>query len=207
MHQVTGGFSSCSAVEMGTQRKISLGTPVPAVVGNPYRYYDATYNGGHHIGQVNRMEQEAGLQVMQGQPSPSGNWVTQEGMTSSEQRSYYGHSPMPSVSPIRRSLSGTLVHDAIGRGWKEAELAHQYTSKGPAHRTLMRMNNRQSQHQRMGNSTIQWQQASAGSSPMMAGGHYPGLIRRTGSVHSLKSVGRGVDVCDALANGRDISGG
>ncbi|GAA6100608.1 plakophilin-3 isoform X2 [Tachysurus ichikawai] len=202
-HQGTGGFSSRSAVEMGTQRKVSLGTPMPAVVGNPYRYYDGSYNGGHHIGQVNRVEQE----VMQGQPSPSGNWVTQEGMTSSEHRSYYGHSPLPSVSPMRRSLSGTLVHDAPGRGWKEAELAHQYSSKGPAHRTLMRMNNRQTQQQRMGSNTIQWQQASAGGSTMMAGGQYPGMIRRTGSVHSLKSVGQGMDVCDALASGRDISGG
>ncbi|XP_060715688.1 plakophilin-3 [Tachysurus vachellii] len=203
LHQGTGAFSSRSAVEMGTQRKVSLGTPMPAVVGNPYRYYDGSYNGGHHIGQVNPVEQE----VMQGQPSPSGNWVTQEGMTSSEHRSYYGHSPLPSVSPMRRSLSGTLVHDAPGRGWKEAELAHQYSSKGPAHRTLMRMNNRQTQQQRMGSNTIQWQQASAGGSTMMAGGQYPGMIRRTGSVHSLKSVGRGMDVCDALASGRDISGG
>ncbi|KAK2819829.1 hypothetical protein Q7C36_021475 [Tachysurus vachellii] len=203
LHQGTGGFSSRSAVEMGTQRKVSLGTPMPAVVGNPYRYYDGSYNGGHHIGQVNPVEQE----VMQGQPSPSGNWVTQEGMTSSEHRSYYGHSPLPSVSPMRRSLSGTLVHDTPGRGWKEAELAHQYSSKGPAHRTLMRMNNRQTQQQRMGSNTIQWQQASAGGSTMMAGGQYPGMIRRTGSVHSLKSVGRGMDVCDALASGRDISGG
>ncbi|KAK3528207.1 hypothetical protein QTP86_025118 [Hemibagrus guttatus] len=201
LHQVTGGFSSRSAVEMGTQRKVSLGTPMPAVVGNPYRYYDDTYNEGHHIGHVNRVEQE----VLQGQPSPSGNWVTQEGMTSSDQRSYYGHSPLPGVSPMRRSLSGTLVHDAGGRGWKEAELAHQYSSKGPAHRTLMRMNNRQMQHQRMGNSTMQWQQA--GGSTMMAGGQYPGMIRRTGSLHSLKSVGRGVDVSDALTSGRDISGG
>ncbi|XP_026992900.1 plakophilin-3 isoform X2 [Tachysurus fulvidraco] len=203
LHQGTGGFSSRSAVEMGTQRKVSLGTPMPAVVGNPYRYYDGSYNGGHHIGQVNRVEQE----VMQGQPSPSGNWVTQEGMTSSEHRSHYGHSPLPGMSPMRRSLSGTLVLDAPGRGWKEAELAHQYSSKGPAHRTLMRMNNRQTQQQRMGSNTIQWQQASAGGSTMMAGGQYPGMIRRTGSMHSLKSVGRGMDVCDALASGRDISGG
>ncbi|MCJ8747295.1 hypothetical protein PDJAM_G00151780 [Pangasius djambal] len=207
LHQVAGGFSSRSAVEMGTQRKVSLGTPMPAVVGQPYRYSDDTYNGGHLIGQVNRVEQEAGLQLMQGQPSPSGNWVTQEGMTSSEHRSYYGHSPLPSVSPMRRSLSGTIVHDGNGRGWKEAELAHQYSSKGPAHRTLMRMNNRQTQHQRMGNSTIQWQQASAGGSTMMAGGQYPSTIRRAGSVHSLKSVGRGVDVCDAVVDGRDIPGG
>lgn len=192
---------------MGTQRKVSIGTPMPAVVGHPYRYYDDTFNGGHNISQVNRVEQEAGLQLMQGQPSSSGNWVTQEGMTSSEQRSYYGHSPLPSVSPMRRSLSGTLVHDGIGRGWKEAELVHQYSSKGPAHRTLMRMNNRQMQQQRMGNSTTQWQQASAGGSTMMAGGQYPSTIRRAGSVHSLKSVGRGVDVCDAASDGRDISGG
>lgn len=179
---------------------------MPAVVGNPYRYYD-TYNGGHNIGQGNQVEQEAGLQLMQGQPSPSGNWATQEDMTSSEHRSFYGHSPLPGVSSMRRSLSGALVHEGIGRGWKEAELAHQSSSKGPAHRTLMRMNNRQIQHQRMGNNTIQWQQTSAGGNTMMVGGQYPSMIRRAGSVHSLKSVGRGVDVCDAVDDGRDISGG
>lgn len=207
MHQVAGDFSSRSAVEMGTHRRISIGTPVPAVVGHAYKYYGDTHNGGHYIGQVNRVEQEASLPLMQGQHSPSGNWVNQEGMTSSEHRSYYGHSPLSSVAPMRRSLSGTLVHEGVGRGWNEADLAYQYASKGPAHRTLMRMNNRQTQHQRMGNSTIQWQQASAGGSTMMAGGQYPGSIRRAGSVHSLKSVGRGVDVSDAMADGRDISGG
>ncbi|XP_053348416.1 plakophilin-3 [Clarias gariepinus] len=207
VHQVAGDFSSRSAVEMGTHRRISIGTPVPAVVGHAYKYYGDTHNGGHYIGQVNRVEQEASLPLMQGQHSPSGNWVNQEGMTSSEHRSYYGHSPLSSVAPMRRSLSGTLVHEGVGRGWNEADLAYQYASKGPAHRTLMRMNNRQTQHQRMGNSTIQWQQASAGGSTMMAGGQYPGSIRRAGSVHSLKSVGRGVDVSDAMADGRDISGG
>lgn len=194
-------------MEIGTQRKVSIGTPMPAVVRHPYRYYDDTYNGGHKISQVTRVDQETGLHLMHGQSSPSGNWVTQDGMNSSEHRSYFGHSPLPSASPIRRSLSGTLVHDGVGRGWKEAELAQQYSSKGPAHRTLMRMNNRQLQHQRMGNSTIQWQQASAGGSTMMAGGQYPSPIRRAGSVHSLKSVGRGVDVSDTMADGRDISGG
>ncbi|KAM9493233.1 plakophilin-3 isoform 1-T2 [Clarias gariepinus] len=207
VHQVAGDFSSRSAVEMGTHRRISIGTPVPAVVGHAYKYYGDTHNGGHYIGQVNRVEQEASLPLMQGQHSPSGNWVNQEGMTSSEHRSYYGHSPLSSVAPMRRSLSGTLVHEGVGRGWNEADLAYQYASKGPAHRTLMRMNNRQTQHQRMGNSTIQWQQASAGGSTMMAGGQYSGSIRRAGSVHSLKSVGRGVDVSDAMADGRDISGG
>lgn len=194
-------------MEIGTQRKVSIGTPMPAVVRHPYRYYDDAYNGGHNISQVNRVDQETGLHLMQGHPSPSGNWVTQEGTTSSEQRSYFGHSPLPGVSPMRRSLSGTIVHDGVARGWKEAELAHQYSSKGPAHRTLMRMNNRQIQHQRMGNITIQWQQASSGGSTMTAGGQYPSPIRRAGSVHSLKSVGRGADVCDTMANGRDISGG
>lgn len=180
---------------------------MPAVVGRPYRYHDDAYNGGHNIGQVNRVEQEAGLQLMQGQPSPSGTWGTLEGMTTSEHRSFYGHSPLPTVSPMRRSLSGTLVHDGIGRGWKEAELVHQSSSKGPAHRTLMRMNNRQMQQQRMGNSTIQWQQTSTGGNTMMVGGQYPSMMKRAGSVHSLKSVGRGVDVCDAVADGRDIPGG
>ncbi|XP_017559028.1 plakophilin-3 isoform X1 [Pygocentrus nattereri] len=220
LSQYAGGFSSRSAVEMGTQRsRISHGVPMPAVVGRPYAFYDDTYVGGHYAGQTHtgesreiiRAEQEAaslGLQSLPRQPSPMANWMTQEGMASTDHHSYYGHSTLPSASPMIRSLSGTLAREGINRG-REVELAQQYSFKGPAHRTITRMNNRQLQHQRLNNSSMQWQQVSSGGSSAMAGGHYQSTMRRAGSMHSLKSVGRGVDVCDAGADGMgsDIHGG
>uniref|UniRef100_A0A4W4E4N7 Plakophilin 3b n=1 Tax=Electrophorus electricus TaxID=8005 RepID=A0A4W4E4N7_ELEEL len=170
--QYGGGFSSRSAVEVGSQRRISQGIPMPAPR----------------------------------QSSPTHNWLTQDGVASLDHQGYYGHSTTPNI-PIRRTLSGTLAHEGIARGWREAELAHQYSFKGPAHRTITRMNNRQLQNQRMSNSSMQWQQVSTGGSTTMAGGHYQSGMRRAGSVHSLKSVGRGADVCDVMADGGDVSGG
>ncbi|KAK1802204.1 hypothetical protein P4O66_021869, partial [Electrophorus voltai] len=215
--QYGGGFSSRSAVEVGSQRRISQGIPMPAVVGRPYQFYDDMYIGSHHGGQthatesraVSRVEQEAasvGLQMQPRQSSPTHNWLTQDGVASLDHQGYYGHSTTPNI-PIRRTLSGTLAREGIARGWREAELAHQYSFKGPAHRTITRMNNRQLQNQRMSNSSMQWQQVSTGGSTTMAGGHYQSGMRRAGSVHSLKSVGRGADVCDVMADGGDVSGG
>ncbi|XP_072527428.1 plakophilin-3 isoform X2 [Salminus brasiliensis] len=222
LSQYAGGFSSRSAVEMGTQRsRISHGVPMPAVVGRPYACYDDAYVGGHYSGHAHttesrgasRVEQEAaslGYQTVPLQSSPVGNWMGQEGMASTEHQSYYGHGTLPNESPIRRTLSGTLAREGVNRGWREAELAQQYSFKGPAHRTITRMNNRQLQQQRMNNSTMQWHQVSSGGSNTMAGGHYQTAMRRAGSIHSLKSVGRGMDVLDAAidgATGSDIQGG
>ncbi len=42
----------------------------------------------------------------------------------------------------------------------------------------------------------------------MGAGQYQGTMKRAGSVHSMKSVGRGVDVYDGLADGTtDTIGG
>ncbi|XP_066514360.1 plakophilin-3-like isoform X1 [Hoplias malabaricus] len=215
-----GGYSSRSAVEVGTQRsRISHGVPMPAVVSRPYAFYDDTYVGGHYTGQthaaesraVSRGEKEAllGLQTLPRQPPSVAHWTTQDGMASTEHHTYYGYSTLPSTSNITRTLSGTLAREGVSRGWKEAELAHQYSFKGPAHRTITRMNNRQLQNQRLNNSTMQWQQVATSGSSGLAGGHYQSTMRRAGSVHSLKSVGRGVDVCDAGADGSgsDVHGG
>uniref|UniRef100_A0AAR2KWE5 Plakophilin 3b n=1 Tax=Pygocentrus nattereri TaxID=42514 RepID=A0AAR2KWE5_PYGNA len=198
LSQYAGGFSSRSAVEMGTQRsRISHGVPMPAVVGRPYAFYDDTYVGGHYAGQTHTGESREIIRAEQ-----------EAGMASTDHHSYYGHSTLPSASPMIRSLSGTLAREGINRG-REVELAQQYSFKGPAHRTITRMNNRQLQHQRLNNSSMQWQQVSSGGSSAMAGGHYQSTMRRAGSMHSLKSVGRGVDVCDAGADGMgsDIHGG
>ncbi|KAL0189011.1 hypothetical protein M9458_016110, partial [Cirrhinus mrigala] len=207
LSQYAGDFSSRSAVEMGTRHRISHGVPMPAVVGRPYMYHD----DAHLIGSYNQMqtsesrtlsrtEQDAAAMAglsLQRQPSPVGNWMAS-----------YGHSSSPNASQRQRTLSGTLAREGFSTGWREAELANQYAFKGPSHRTISRINNRQvqqqqqqQQQQRLSSSSVQWQQMSTGGTSMMGAGHYQGTMKRAGSVHSMKSVGRGVDVYDGLADG------
>lgn len=203
LSQYAGDFSSRSAVETGTRHRISLGVPMPAVVGRPYTYHDdahlsSSYNQMQtsESRTLSRTEQEvaamAGL-TLQRQPSPVGNWMPT-----------YGQSPSPNTAHRQRTLSGTLAREGFNTGWREAELANQYAFKGPSHRTISRINNRQvqqQQHQRLSGSSMQWQQMSTGGNSLMGAGHYQGTIKRAGSVHSMKSVGRGVDVYDGLADG------
>lgn len=176
---------------------------MPAVVGRPYTYHDdahlsSSYNQMQtsESRTLSRTEQEvaamAGL-TLQRQPSPVGNWMPT-----------YGQSPSPNTAHRQRTLSGTLAREGFNTGWREAELANQYAFKGPSHRTISRINNRQvqqQQHQRLSGSSMQWQQMSTGGTSLMGAGHYQGTIKRAGSVHSMKSVGRGVDVYDGLADG------
>ncbi|XP_051558503.1 plakophilin-3-like isoform X1 [Myxocyprinus asiaticus] len=209
--QYAGGFSSHSAVEMGTQHRISRGVPMPAVVGRPYMLQDETHVSGSYTNQMptmdsrtmRRTEQEAasiGMHTLQHHSSPVANWMPS-----------YGQSPSPNVVHKQHTLSGTLAPEGFSRGWRESEFAHQYSFKGPSHRTISRINNRQvpqQQQQKMGGSSMHWQQMSTGGSTLLGAGHYQGTIKRAGSVHSMKSVGRGVDVCDGLADGTvDALGG
>ncbi|XP_016309903.1 plakophilin-3-like isoform X2 [Sinocyclocheilus anshuiensis] len=208
LSQYAGEFSSRSAVEMGTRHRISHGVPMPAVVGRPYMYHDdAHLSGSYNQMQtlesrtLSRAEQEAAAMAgltLQRQSSPVGNWVAS-----------YGSSP--NVVQRQRTLSGTLAREGYNTGWRGAELANQYSFKGPSHRTISRINNRQvqqQQQQRLSSSSMQWQQMSTGGTSMMGAGHYQGTMKRAGSVHSMKSVGRGVDVYDGLADGTtDAFGG
>lgn len=191
---------------MGTRHRISHGVPMPAVVGRPYMYHDdAHVSGSYNQMQtsesmtLSRTEQDAAAMAglsLQRQPSPVGNWMAS-----------YGHSSSPNALQRQRTLSGTLAREGFNTGWREAELVNQYAFKGPSHRTISRINNRQvqqqqqQQQQRLSSSSVQWQQMSTGGTNMMGAGHYQGTMKRAGSVHSMKSVGRGADVYDGLADG------
>ncbi|KTF78767.1 hypothetical protein cypCar_00022542 [Cyprinus carpio] len=210
LSQYAGEFSSRSAVDMGTRHRISRGVPMPAVVGRPYMSHDdARLSGSYNQRQtlesrtLSGTDQEAAAMAgltLQRQSSPVGNWVAS-----------YGHSFSPNVVQRQRTLSGTLAREGYSTGYREAELANQYLFKGPSHRTISRINNRQGQQQqqqRLSSSSMQWQQMSTGGNSMMGAGHYQGTMKRAGSVHSMKSVGRGVDVYDGLADGTtDALGG
>ncbi|XP_056268842.1 plakophilin-3-like isoform X1 [Pseudoliparis swirei] len=126
----------------------------------------------------------------------------------------------PLVGTLRRSLSGTLAQD---RGhWQEEELPCQYTYKGPSHRTISRITNRQQlyqqqeQHQQSSSFSqdgwggtgrvvpmagdgwgTQWQQHVSRASQGLGTGQ--GSIHRAASLRSLRSVGKGVDILDGAS--------
>uniref|UniRef100_A0A8C6WIR9 Plakophilin 3b n=1 Tax=Neogobius melanostomus TaxID=47308 RepID=A0A8C6WIR9_9GOBI len=104
--------------------------------------------------------------------------------------------PAPPPGSLRRSLSGTLVQ---GRGqWQDEEVPYQYIYKGPSHRTISRIANRQQNYQHnSGFGQEGWQQGSR-SSHGFGTGQYQGL-HRASSVRSVRSVGKGVDVLEGAS--------
>ncbi|KAF3833211.1 hypothetical protein F7725_026876, partial [Dissostichus mawsoni] len=124
---------------------------------------------------------------------------------------------MPPPGTLRRSLSGTLAQDR-GLFQQEAELPSQYTYKGPSHRTISRITNRQ-QHSQQQSAAFgqegwggtgrgvpmagdgwgtQWQQHVSRANHVSGNGLYLAPIRRTASTHSVR-VGRGVDILDGAS--------
>lgn len=123
---------------------------------------------------------------------------------------------VPPPGSLRRSLSGTLAQD---RGyWQEEELPYQYSYKGPSHRTISRIANRQ-QYQQQGSALVhegwvgtgrgvpmagngwgtQWQQHVSRANPVMGTGQYQVPLQRAASLHSVRSVGKGVDIMDGAS--------
>lgn len=123
--------------------------------------------------------------------------------------------------PMRRSLSGTLSRTA-GVGGGEVELVHQPSFKGPAHRTISRIANRN----RVSLSGTMQRQMSSGSAYALGGdrvdggfiasglaagaqGSLPmqrqGALSRAMSVKSMHSVGRGMDIYGPLETGGSLS--
>ncbi|KAM8762877.1 plakophilin-3-like isoform 3-T3 [Acanthopagrus schlegelii] len=124
---------------------------------------------------------------------------------------------VPPPGTLRRSLSGTLAQDRSH--WQEEELPYQYTYKGPSHRTISRITNRQQHYQQQG-STLgqegwvgtgrgvpmagdgwgrQWQQHVSRASHVMGTGQYQAPIHRAASLRSVRSVGKGVDILDGAS--------
>nr|XP_046249745.1 plakophilin-3a isoform X2 [Scatophagus argus] len=119
---------------------------------------------------------------------------------------------MTFVAPMRRSLSGTLVRGG-GVAGEEMEIAQQHSFKGPAHRTISRITNR--------NRMSMGSMSGAMQRPISSGGsNYGGGVDRVDrgfiasgvssasqgnltmqrplsramSIKSMQSVGRGVDI-------------
>lgn len=137
-----------------------------------------------------------------------------------EKHSYTFTAPPPPGS-LRRSLSGTLAQDRGGAMWVEEELPNQYTYRGPSHRTISRITNRQQQQQHFlqGSSLspdgwtgsvrgvptagdgwrTQWQQHVSRANHVMGGGQYQVPVHRAASLRSIRSVGKGVDILDGAS--------
>ncbi|XP_035507766.1 plakophilin-3-like isoform X2 [Morone saxatilis] len=124
---------------------------------------------------------------------------------------------VPPPGTLRRSLSGTLAQE---RGyWQEEELPHQYTYKGPSHRTISRITNRQQHYQQLGSAVgqegwvgtgrgvpmagdawgTQWQQHVSRASHVMGTGQYQAPVHRAASLRSVRSVGKGMDILDGAS--------
>ncbi|XP_032379003.1 plakophilin-3a isoform X1 [Etheostoma spectabile] len=121
-----------------------------------------------------------------------------------------GGGTMTFTSPMRRSLSGTLSRGG-GMAVGDAEVIQQPSFKGPAHRTINRITNRN----RMSVGSMSGQQISSGGSTYGGGGdrvdrgfitsgvssasqgnlmQRQGTMSRAMSVKSMQSVGRGMDI-------------
>ncbi|KAL2093844.1 hypothetical protein ACEWY4_011156 [Coilia grayii] len=166
------------------------------------------------------------LRSMNLQPTPVASWIAQDDSDGSlvsermatfprggggggqQQHPFYTSNGISQVSsssatqmrsaatlpPMRRSLSGTLA--SSGGGMEMVE--RQYSFKGPAHRTISRIaqrNNRMSMGSMSGGSMY----AGAGAGAAAAGGAWSGSqgrISRAMSTKSIQSVGKGRDVYD-----------
>lgn len=124
--------------------------------------------------------------------------------------------PAPPPGTLRRSLSGILAQE---KGcWQEEELPQQYTYKGPSHRTISRITNRQQHYQQQQSSSLGQEGWVGNGRGVPTGGdtwgtqwHHQqqqqqqhvsrtsGTIHRAASLRSLRSVGKGVDVFDGAS--------
>lgn len=101
---------------------------------------------------------------------------------------------------MKRSLSGTLATSGGGGGGaveQEVYVSRQ-SFKGPAHRTISRINNRQT----FRTSSVQSGMFGSGGGFSGSQGNLAmvqqGRLSRAGSVRSMHSVGRGKDVFDGM---------
>ncbi|XP_051978873.1 plakophilin-3a isoform X2 [Xyrauchen texanus] len=117
----------------------------------------------------------------------------------SEQQQQVSSMTLPSM---RSSLSGTLMTNG-GSGMEQEVYTRSQSFKGPAHRTISRINNRQqSRVCTVSPSTYGSAGGAYGGSQSNLAMMQQGRLSRAGSVRSMHSVGRGKDVFD----GMDMSG-
>uniref|UniRef100_A0A672S0A4 Plakophilin-3-like n=1 Tax=Sinocyclocheilus grahami TaxID=75366 RepID=A0A672S0A4_SINGR len=98
---------------------------------------------------------------------------------------------------MKSSLSGTLATGGGGGGMEQEVYVRQQSFKGPAHRTISRINNRQTSRTSNMSSGMYGTTGFSGSQNNLAM-MQQGRLSRAGSVRSVHSVGRGKDVFDGM---------
>ncbi|XP_052452860.1 plakophilin-3 isoform X2 [Carassius gibelio] len=98
---------------------------------------------------------------------------------------------------MKRSLSGTLATGGGGGGMEQEVYVKSTSFKGPAHRTISRINNRQTSRGASISSGMYGSAGFSGSQGNLAM-MQQGRLSRAGSVRSMHSVGRGKDVFDGM---------
>ncbi|CAL8350114.1 unnamed protein product [Merluccius merluccius] len=214
---LSGGFSSRSAVE-DTSRSFRISQD-SAAVNSGYRTAPAPCGR-------NRRSKSLCQEDMEDIQMVSGMATRDRGAHTAH------HPPPPGGGAMRRSLSGTLARAGGGANWQE-DLAFQQTYKGPSHRTISRITNRQQHHHqqqqqqqqthlspawaqeswagtgggvgimsggRWGGQQQQQQHLVSHGLTVVGGGQYQEPLYRAASVHSVRSVGKGIDVMDLTSN-------
>uniref|UniRef100_A0A668VPK1 Plakophilin 3 n=1 Tax=Oreochromis aureus TaxID=47969 RepID=A0A668VPK1_OREAU len=228
------GFSSRSAApDMAEFQRMSIrsGGPGYAAAGGGGGGF---YQEEMRMGTMKRMDPEISTHSMQPIPMQMRGWAVDNsdaGSLISERDAAYGRSYAQSAvngytsqmmqgggssgfqSTMRRSLSGTLSRGG-GAPAGGTEIVHQQSFKGPAHRTISRITNRN--RMSMGSMSGTMQQTSGGSvyggggdtldrgfmMSTMSGSQGNLMMQRQGtmsramSVKSMQSVGRGMDIYD-----------
>ncbi|KAK5902112.1 hypothetical protein CesoFtcFv8_007401 [Champsocephalus esox] len=119
-----------------------------------------------------------------------------------------GGGSMTFTSPMRQSLSGTLDRSGQMTGG-EMEVTQQHSYKGPAHRTINRITNRN----RMSTGSLPGQQILSSGSVYSSGGdrmdgygmaQRQGSMSRAQSIKSMHSVGKGMDVFGQMDMGASM---
>ncbi|XP_059392973.1 plakophilin-3a isoform X2 [Carassius carassius] len=98
---------------------------------------------------------------------------------------------------MKHSLSGTLATGGGGGGMEQEVYVKSTSFKGPAHRTISRINNRQTSRTASISSGMYGSAGFSGSQGNLAM-MQQGRLSRAGSVRSMHSVGRGKDVFDGM---------
>ncbi|XP_067446078.1 plakophilin-3a [Thunnus thynnus] len=228
------GFSCQSASPVMNQfQKISVGGGGVGGSGGGGTYYREDVRIGGYQGNTrpqNRMDLEtASLHSLRQQPmqypwavdsSDAGSMVSDRDATYGRQ---YAQSTMNGYTSqvrqgggtMRRSLSGTLSRGGGMAGGETEIIQQQHSFKGPAHRTISRINNRNRMSMGSVSGTLQHQMSSGGSiyggggdrvdrgfiaSGVSSGSQGNLMMQRQSnlshamSMKSLHSVGKGVDI-------------
>uniref|UniRef100_A0A671N970 Plakophilin-3-like n=1 Tax=Sinocyclocheilus anshuiensis TaxID=1608454 RepID=A0A671N970_9TELE len=174
--QYSSGYSSRSAIDFGPRTKVSYtgGGGGSGGGGGGGAYYQEDYATNTYPGQsmysTSRMNGfESGQQQVSSMTLPA----------------------------MKRSLSGTLGTGGGGGSMEQEVYVSRQSFKGPAHRTISRINNRQTTHGSKMSSGMYGSAGLSGSQSNLA--MMPqGRLSRAGSVRSVHSVGRGKDVFDGM---------